>query len=103
MESFATIELIACTLTLILGVVAGYMLGARKSKRAKRDIQYEMNAQSVELLEARSETRQLSQYLAAAKRKDRLLHLALTKLKSGTANENAMRLKLEEIERKIQQ
>jgi len=63
-------------------------------------MQLEMNSQSVELLEARAETRKLSKYLGAAKRKDRVLELALTKLKSGSASELAMRQHLEDVDRK---
>jgi len=87
-------------LALFVGAVAGYIVGTRTAKRAKRAMQLEMNEQSLELLEARAETRKLSQYLGAAKRKDRVLQLALTKLRAGTASESAMRQQLEDIDRK---
>lgn len=100
MESLTTISWIGCALALLISASAGYLLGVRRAKRAKRDLQLAMNAQSLELLEARAETRKLSQYLGAAKRKDRVLELALTKLRAGTASETKMRQQLEDIDRK---
>ncbi len=99
MDFLTTPGWISCAIALVFGAVAGFLLGGRKAKRAKRDMQHTLNLQSVELLEARTETRKLSQYLGAAKRKDRVLELALTKLKTGTENETALKLKLEDIDR----
>ncbi len=89
-----------CALTLLVGLFAGYLIGGRKATKRRRKLQQALNAQSLELLDVRTEHRQLSQFIGAASRKDRLLKLALIKLKAGNVAVSALQQQQTELERR---
>jgi hypothetical protein len=68
----------------VLGVsclLVGFALGARRARKVKRRVLQELNAQSLELLDTRSSLNALEHYTAQQGRRDKLLKLALRKLK----------------------
>lgn len=92
--------MIGCALTLLAGLVAGYMIGGRNASKRRRKLQQALNAQSLELLDVKTENRQLSQFIGAASRKDRLLKLALLKLKASNQAVSALQERKDDIDRK---
>lgn len=98
MEVTATIW--GCVLAMVIGLVAGYFIGARVSKRRRREMQQSLNEANLEVLDAKTETRNLSKYLGEAKRKDRLLKLTLKKLKLGNQVTHGLHQNQQSIERK---
>lgn len=71
---------VGCTCLLV-----GYALGARRARSVKRQAQREMNAQSLELLDARASLHSLEHYASQQERKDKLLKLTLQKLQEANA------------------
>lgn len=100
MEITTTILSAGCALVLVIGVIAGYLVGVRLSKSRRRQMQRSLNETNLELLDVRTENRQLSQFLGAAERKDRLLKLTLKKLKLGNLATNALHKNQQNIDRK---
>ena len=100
MEVTTTILGAACALALLIGLIAGYLVAIRLSKSRRRSMQQSMNETSLELLDERSKNRKLSQFLGEAQRKDRLLKLALKKLKLGNQSAHSLRQNQQSIDRK---
>jgi len=85
MEAITTAGVVGCVLLTLICLFTGYQIGVRHAKRGRRALQQALNAQSVVLLDARNEHKHLTRFLADASRKDRLLKLALVKLKNSKA------------------
>ncbi len=88
-----------CALVLFVGLIAGYFIGTRLAKRRRRELQQALNTQSLELLDVRSEHRDLSRFMGAAQRKDRLLKLTLKKLQASNQAVQALQKLQQESER----
>jgi len=99
MEETTTVWVAGCALALFIGLLAGYQIGARKAKRRRRELQQSLSALSVDLLDVRTENRELTRFLGAAERKDRLLKLALNKLKVSNGSLKTFEKREQELER----
>lgn len=88
-----------CALVLLFGLLLGYFFGSRAAKRRRRELQQALNAQSLELLDVRSEHRQLSRFIGDAERKDRLLKLTLKKLQTSNQAVDALQALQKQTER----
>jgi len=100
MDTHTTVWVAGCTLALLVGTCVGFLVGSRRSKAKRRELQQALNVQSVDLLELRKEYRELSRYLGAAKRKDRLLKFALGKLKTSSATVKSLQSESTNVERR---
>jgi len=74
------INLVWYALVLAAGLLIGYGLGAKRSRRVKTRVLQQLNAQSLELLDTKSTLSTLQTYVSQHQRKDRLLKLSLRKL-----------------------
>lgn len=63
----------------------GYVLGGRNSRRVKRRVLQQLNAQSLELLDVKSSLSTIIHLESQQKRKERLLNLTLRKLRQSNA------------------
>lgn len=71
-------------------LLLGYAFGVRRARAIKRRALREMNAQSLELLDARSSLSSLEQYASQQERKDKLLKMTLRKLQEANASRKDM-------------
>lgn len=76
-------NLIGYAALMLAGILLGYALGARRSRRLKKRVLQQLNVQSLELLDAKSALSAQENYISQHKRKDRLLKLSLRKLKES--------------------
>ena len=73
-------QLVLFTLFLLGGALVGYLFATRHARRMKKRVMQQMNAQSLELLDAKASISQLKEYASSQSRKDNLLKLTLTRL-----------------------
>ena len=73
-------QLVLYTLLLLGGALVGYLFATRHARRMKKRVVQQMNAQSLELLDAKASINQLKEHAASQSRKDNLLKLTLTRL-----------------------
>ncbi|MFK8082617.1 MAG: hypothetical protein AB8B97_20250 [Granulosicoccus sp.] len=76
-------QLVWYFLAILGGIAAGYSLGTRNARKMRRRVVQQMNAQSMELLDARQEINHLKAYASRQQRKDNLLKLTLAKLQQA--------------------
>lgn len=69
--------------TAALCLVVGYVVGNRRNKRLRRRLQREHNEQSLALLDAKAKYERVQKAADQQSRKDRLLSLALKRLKEA--------------------
>ena len=81
MESLSVPALLALAGCLVIGLLLGYLVGSRRSRRSRRELQQSLNIQGLDLLAAKTDLNQLKKRQSQSLRKDRLLVLALQKLK----------------------
>ena len=85
MEFLSSLKLTALGLpifaTAIVCLLIGYVIGNRRNKRLRRQLQREHNEQSLALLEAKAKYERVQKAADQQVRKDRLLAMALKKLK----------------------
>lgn len=68
------------------GIFLGYLVGSRRARRVKKRVRQQLNSQSLDLLDARSQVLQLQDEVSEIPRKDRLIQLALSELKVAEEN-----------------
>jgi len=87
MEILSSFDFPALNLPLLavaaLGLLVGFVIGNRRSKRLRRQLQREHNEQSLELLDAKSKYERVQKAASQQARKDRLLALSLKRLKDA--------------------
>ncbi|MFK7856224.1 MAG: hypothetical protein AB8B79_19060 [Granulosicoccus sp.] len=76
-------DLIGYAAMLVAGLLLGYALGAKRSRKIKKRVLQQLNIQSLELLDAKSSLSAQENYISQHQRKDRLLKLSLRKLKES--------------------
>lgn len=85
MEFLSSLNLTALGLpifaTAVVCLIIGYVIGNRRNKRLRRQLQREHNEQSLALLEAKAKYERVQKAADQQERKDRLLAMALKKLK----------------------
>jgi len=96
----ATVWWGGCALALLFGIIAGYVVGVRLSRKRQRTLVQSLKDTNLELLEVRMENREMSRFLGDAQRKDRLLTLALKKLKTGNLAVHELQRSQQDIDRK---
>jgi len=82
-------------LAALAGVGTGYAVGTRNARKMQRRVVQQMNAQSLELLDAKADINKLRAYAAKQKRKDNLLKLTLAKLQQANKLVSESRQQLE--------
>ena len=94
-----SVSLIVLALAVLAGTLLGYVIGSRRSRKQKRDLQRELNKQSLDLLNVKSNHTSLSKLIGKTERKDRLLKLTLTQLTNANSQVKSLQLKLDNIEK----
>lgn len=74
----------------LLAVIAGYAIGARRSRRSRRELQRTLGARELELLESRAEVARLGESLADGPRRERVLRLTMTRLRDARERERRL-------------
>lgn len=87
-------------LVCLSSLVIGYLLGARRARKAKRRAVQQLNVQSLELLDVKASLNALRRSSSQLPRKDKLLKLALSKLKQSNLRAQTLSTVLENLEKK---
>lgn len=80
-------------------LVIGYLVGSRVSRSEKRQLRRDLNKQSLDMLDVKSEHTKLSKFLAQGKRKDRLLRHTLKELKAANQRADLLASRLAKVEK----
>lgn len=80
------IDVVPSLIAAVACLLVGYALGCRRARSVRRRVLREMNAQSIELLDARSSLSKLENYASRQQRRDRLLKMTLRKLQEANAS-----------------
>ena len=77
MDLHSTSTVITLAGCLLSGLLLGYAIGARRSRRSRRELQQSLNSQSLDLLDIKSEHGRMRKLQGQSQRKDRLLKMVL--------------------------
>ncbi len=92
--------LVVCLATAtIIATLVGYLLGSRASRKQKRDLQRELNQQSLDMLDIKSKHAKLTKFLGQSNRKDRLLKLTLKQLTESKQRSHLLQQRLNQIDK----
>ena len=78
----AVLVALAC-LAVVAASLAGYLLGAHRARRERRTLRRDLATREIALLDARAEAARLGQLVAEVPRRERVLRLALRRLKDA--------------------
>ncbi len=87
-------------LVCIGSLLIGYLLGAKRARKVKRRAVQQLNVQSLELLDVKASLNSLRRASGQQARKDKLLKLALTKLKQANVRAQTLGTILENLDKK---
>lgn len=93
------IDVLPTLLASLVCLLIGFALGSRRGRSARRRALRDLNAQSIELLDARSSLHRLENYAAQQQRRDRLLKMTLRKLQEARASTGQVEQLLEQEKR----
>lgn len=99
MDALVPHNLLWLALYVIAALLIGYFIGSRHSRKQQRDLQRELNQQSLDMLDVKSEHSKLRKFLGQTQRKDRLLKLTLKQLKDANQRANLLQKRLNHIEK----
>ncbi len=80
MSALPQTYLALAVLTLIVGIALGYVIGSKSSRKHRRELQHDLNQQSLKYLDLKSDLNKLEKSRDQFSRKDRLLKHTLQKL-----------------------
>ena len=100
MSMLPPITIFAVLGALSIGLLFGYLVGNKRVRRLRRQLQKDFNQQSLQLLDVKSDLSKLAKKRDQFARKDRVLKLALKKLADATVLTNKFNLVSQTQERK---
>ncbi len=80
MSTLPPIALFAMLLAVSIGAAIGYLVGSKRARKQRRRLQNELNQQSLQMLDVKSDLSQLEKMRDQFERKDRVLKLTMQKL-----------------------
>jgi len=99
MEALLTNNMLVPALWVIVGAGLGYLFGSRVARKQKRELQRELNQQSLDMLDVKADHAHLSKFLAQTNRKDRLLKLTLKQLKEAKQRSQSLQTHVDQVEK----
>ena len=100
MSELPPIAIFAMLLALSIGALIGYLVGSKRARKQRRRLQSELNQQSLQLLDVKTDLSKLEKRRDQFARKDRVLKLTMQKLADASVLTDKFDLVIQGQERK---
>lgn len=99
MDVFLPNNLVWLLAYVLVAATIGYLIGSRIVRKQKRALQRQLNKQSLDMLDVKSEHAKLSKFLGQSNRKDRLLKLTLKQLTEANTRADMLQQRVNHIDK----